>query len=451
MQLLARPSTAQLMVGSFVSMVIIGTLLLKLPFITHAHVPANSWSDALFMSTSAVCVTGLSVRNLDEYTWLGQIAILLLIQIGGIGIITFAKLTLLASERRFEIGDRDLVASTFGSLRWVKPRAVLRQTFLFTLSCELIGTLLLAPPFIHTHGWISGLWAAVFHSVSAFCNAGFGLWSDSLALYRDNLYVNFVIMGLIFSGGIGYIVIADVITWLQRRRTGLAATISLHTRIVLTFSLLLIFGGSAIITIITMYNADGTENRWMETLFLSVTARTAGFSTFSIDSLSPAALLIVMLLMLVGGSPGSTAGGVKTTTLAVLIALIVSRIRGRTEAEIFHRAISFEVVGRSLSVVAAMAISVLIGLIALEITENGWRPMSSGHTHFLHHLFEVVSALATVGLSTGITTQLSDNGRLVIDVCMLAGRLGPLVLAGAFIAASQPKPISYPRENVFVG
>lgn len=446
-----QPSAPQVLVLGFLALIALGTVALTAPWVARAGVAGNSWGDALFMATSAVCVTGLTVRDLGDYTWWGQALVLMLIQAGGLGIITFAKLTLLAGQRRLDLGDRDLVATAFGTVRWVTPRTVLQQTVVFTLACELVGALLLAPPFIRDHGWSQGMWAALFHSISAFCNAGFGLWDDSLAAYRHDWFVNAVVMSLIVAGGIGYLVVADLVTWLDRRRRGLVARVSLHTRVVVATTVTLILGGLLVLLTLDVSGARATGGEVLSTAFLSVTARTAGFSTFPIDALSPATLLVLMLLMLVGGSPGSAAGGVKTTTIAVLVALVLSRLRGRNEAEMFRRAIPLETVGRALGVTAAMGGAVLVGIIALEAVESGLGPMRSTSDRFLHHLFEVVSALATVGLSTGITTQLSDGGRLVIDACMVVGRLGPLLLASALIARARPQSYSLPRDDVFLG
>ena len=416
----------------------------------HDGVRANSFSDALFMSTSAVCVTGLGVRLLSEWSFWGQLTLLLLIQAGGLGITTFAKLALLAGERRLHLGDRDLLDATHGHLRWVSPRDVFRQGLFYTLGCELIGAVLLAPSFVHNHGWAHGLWAAVFHSVSAFCNAGFSLWDDNLCAYRDHLWVNAVIMGLIIAGGLGFIVVTDLITWLQRWRRGLSTHLSLHTRTVAMTTLLLILGGWVVCLALAWGRHGAIHDQLLPSLFLSVTTRTAGFNTIGIADLSHPVLLVVMVLMFIGGSPSSTAGGVKTTTVAVLFALVRSRARGRDEPELFGRSIPIATVGKALASVGALAMAVLIGTMLLELTENGSSAQSDSRA-FLPYLFEVVSALGTVGLSMDCTATLSDGGRLVIDACMFAGRLGPVLLATATLIRQRPERYSLPREDLLIG
>jgi len=444
-------SPPRLLVVAFAATILIGAGALMLPGIVRAGERANSFSDALFMSTSAVCVTGLSVRNLSDWSFLGQLTLLLLIQAGGLGITTFAKLALLAGERRLNLGERDLLDTTHGHLRWVSPRDVFKQGLRYTLGCELLGAALLAPPFIHDHGWVQGCWAAVFHSISAFCNAGFSLWNDNLCGYRDHLWVNIVIMGLIVAGGLGFIVVTDLLTWLRRRRSGLTTRLSLHTRTVAWTTLFLIAGGwtTSLLFCVIRDGANILEYL-LPTLFLSVTTRTAGFNTVDVGVLSHPALLIVMVLMFIGGSPGSTAGGIKTTTLAVLVSLVRSRARGRAETELFGRSISLELVGKALGTISAMAAAVLIGTIALEIVENGLAPYGKT-TAFLPHMFEVVSALGTVGLSMNLTPTLSDGGRLIIDICMFVGRLGPLLLASATLIRQRSERYSLPREDLLIG
>lgn len=436
---------------AFAATILIGAFALLLPGIVRAGDRENSFSDALFMSTSAVCVTGLGIRNLSEWNFLGQLILLLLIQAGGLGITTFAKLALLAGQRRLNLGERDLLDTTHGHLRWVSPRDVFKQGLIYTLGCELFGATLLAPSFIHNHGWAQGIWAAIFHSVSAFCNAGFSLWNDNLCGYRNHVWVNIVIMGLIVAGGLGFVVVTDLLTWLRRRRTGLTTHLSLHTRTVAWTTLSLI-GGGWVISLLFFWFRDGANisEHILPSLFLSVTTRTAGFNTIGIGNLSHPILLVVMLLMFIGGSPGSTAGGIKTTTLAVLAGLVRSRARGRAETELFGRSISLETVGKALGTVSAMAAAVLIGTIALEIAENGLAPHSEA-SRFLPHLFEVVSALGTVGLSMDLTPTLSDSGRFIIDVCMFIGRLGPLLLASATLIRQRPERYSLPREDLLIG
>jgi trk system potassium uptake protein len=444
-------SPGRLLILGFALAIMLGMLALMLPGMVHAGQHRHSPLEALFQATSAICVTGLSLRDLADYSLLGQILMMVLIQIGGIGILTVSKVIILAQGRDLRLGDRDLVDTAFGHVRAVSPRDVLRQTMVFTGICELLGFIALAPPFIHDHGWSNGLWAAAFHSVSAFCNAGFGLWRDSLGSYRDSIWVNGVIMTLVIAGGLGFVVVAEL--WRRWRKKHSQRQLSLHTRVVVWTSLLLILGGALLFAAIEYFNPadDALSGDMLGALFLSVSARTAGFASTPIDSLSHPSLLILMILMLIGGSPGSTAGGMKTTTVATLFALIRARARGRTDAELCGRAIGTTAVGKALATTASMFVAGAIATIALEIAQSGLNPHSGQTGHLLDHAFEAVSALCTVGLSTGITTNLNSGGRTIIIICMFAGRIGPLLIAGAVLARSRNRSYQLPREDLVIG
>lgn len=445
-------SPGRLIAASFAGAILVGAALLMPPWVVRPGVPGLTASDALFMSTSAICVTGLAVRDLASFSLLGQVVMLILIQVGGIGIITLSKLALLRAAHSVDLGDRFLFNTMLGSVRHVDPRDVLASTIVYTLSCELIGFALLAPSFIADHGFATGTWAAAFHSVSAFCNAGFSIWSDGLVPYRDHLWVNVVIMVLIIAGGLGFVVIGDVLSWLRRRRTIPHARLSLHSRVVLLTTALLIVGGWLVFQMLeTANNAGPIQGRVLPSLFLSVTARTAGFNTVAMDQLSSASLVAMILLMFVGGSPGSTAGGIKTTALAALVATVRARARGRPEAELLGRSISGEVVGRALGATAVMTGVILVGTIVLDVAESGLGPHAGSGAHFLDHLFEVASAVCTVGLSTGITPTVSESGRVVLELCMFVGRVGPLLLAATLFSTARRAEYRLPREDLIIG
>lgn len=443
-------SPARLIILGFLAAILVGTSLLLLPSVIAPGCAGHGPIDALFQATSAVCVTGLTVRNLADYTGFGQVVVLMLIQIGGIGILTVSKLLLLAQGRDLRLGDRDLVDATYGSVRQVSPREVLRQTLLFTGGCELLGACALAPVFIADHGWAMGSWAALFHSISAFCNAGFSLWNDSLGAYRSHAWVNSVVITLVIAGGIGFVVVAEVV---RRWRLGRKHRLSLHSRTVLITSAVLIMGGALVFLGLEARNPadDGLASNPLGALFLATSSRTAGFATVPVEALSRPSLLILMLLMFVGGSPGSMAGGVKTTTLATLVALVWARARGRPEAEIGRRAIGGAAVAKALATTAFMASAIIVGTVSLEIAEVGAQPHRGQSGPILDHAFEVVSALCTVGLSTGITAELSPAGRLVIIVCMFIGRLGPPLIAAAVLARPRTQAYALPREDLVIG
>ncbi|MBA3684637.1 MAG: hypothetical protein H0W72_05285 [Planctomycetes bacterium] len=449
---MAMGTPGRLLALGFAGGIVAGAWLLMLPGITRAAAAPLSASDALFMATSAICVTGLGVRDLLDFSGFGQAMLLLLIQVGGIGIVTLSKLTLLRASRQLGLGERDLFDASFGRLRYVSPRQVLSSTIAYTLVCECFGCALLAPSFIARHGVADGLWAAAFHSVSAFCNAGFGLWPDNLIAYQDDLWVNLVVMVLIVAGGLGFVVIGDTLSWLHRRRTVPNARLSLHSKVVLLTTGCLIAGGCLIFLCLESLNPTGPmAGDPLRALFLSVTARTAGYNTVAIGELCSPTLLVLILLMFIGGSPGSTAGGVKTTALAVLVATVRARARGRPETEILDRSVSAGAVGRALGAVAMMVAVVMVGTVLLIITESGIGPHSAQRAHFLDHLFEVVSAVSTTGLSTGITPRLSDPGRAVIELCMFVGRLGPLLMAATLFAHTRSADYRLPREDLIIG
>jgi len=436
----------------FAAAILAGAGLLLLPGVMRDGHARLSPSDALFMATSAICVTGLTVRDLAHFTGFGQALVLLLIQVGGIGIITLSKLTLLRASRQLRLGDRDLVDLSFGHLRRVGPREVLASTVAFTIACEVAGAVLLAPAFILDHGFVDGVWAAAFHSISAFCNAGFSLWSEGLTGYRGHWWVNAVVMALIVSGGLGFVVIGDVIAWLRRRRTAPNARLSLHSRTVLLTSGLLIVGGWILFLVLESLNPLGpVHGDPLPSLFLSVSARTAGFSTVPLDTLCAPSLLVMILLMAIGGSPGSTAGGIKTTALAALFAAVRARALGRPEAELLGRSIGAGVVGRALGAAAMMLAVIMIGTGALIIAQTGLGPHAANDTRLLDHLFEVVSAVGTVGLTTGVTATLNEPGRLVIEACMFIGRLGPLLLATTLLSSTRAANYRLPREDLIIG
>lgn len=436
---------------AFAGMILGGAGLLLLPGVMRAGFPGLSPSDALFTSTSAICVTGLAVRDLSHFTLFGQALVLLLVQVGGIGIVTLSKLSLLRANRQLRLGDRDLVDLSFGHLRRVGPREVLASTIAFTLCCEVLGIVLLAPAFIIRHGFAEGMWAATFHSISSFCNAGFSVWSEGLMGYRDHAWVNAVVMALIIAGGLGFVVIGDALSWLRRRRTAPNARLSLHSQTVLLTSALLILGGWLVFLGLETLNGEGpVRGDTLPALFLSVSARTAGFNTVPIDGLCAPSLLVMILLMVIGGSPGSTAGGIKTTTLAALVAAVRARALGRPEAELLGRSISAGIVGRALGAAAMMLALIMAGTGALIVAESGITPHAAGSPRLLDHLFEVVSAVCTVGLTTGVTATLSEPGRMVIELCMFVGRVGPLLLATTLLSSKHAAEYRLPREDLII-
>lgn len=418
-------------------------------------VAALSPVDALFTATSAVCVTGLAVRDTgSEFTPFGQAVILLLVQAGGLGILTFSNAIFLARWRSFGLRERAVMAETVGLHPHIAPSKLIRRIFLYAFACEGAGAVVLTLRFMQDFPFGKALWLGVFHSVSAFCNAGFSLFRDNLISYRTDPVVNVTIMILIILGGLGFIVAADVMTVFNLRFVHrVQRRLSFHSRIVLRTTVLLIFAGWGLFFLLQVLGPS--KSSWselaLETLFLSVTARTAGFNTLDLVELSNAGLLVLMCLMMIGGSPGSTAGGVKTTTVATLYALLRSRSANRPRVELLDRSIPHEVQGKALAGAAGFLLTVLVATVLMEMAQNASQAHRETPADFLPHLFEVVSALATVGLSTGITAGVTPAGKLILVACMFLGRLGTVIVAASLIGVSQRLNYSYPEERLMVG
>lgn len=447
-------STSRVLVVSFAGTIVLGAILLALP-VSAARGSAVTLVDALFTSTSAVCVTGLTVLDTGkDYSTFGQAVILTLIQVGGLGIMAFSALILMAAGRRIGLGGQTMVEETYGELLPIRPRLLIRKIAFYTLLVEMIGGIILYAAFCREYLPGEAVWLGVFHTVSAFCNAGFGLFSDSLGRYRGDALINLTVMGLIVMGGLGFIVVADVVAFLRFVRGSNPRRLTLHTRVVLLATLGLILGGALCVAVLEYGNTLESLS-WRESVlascFLSVTSRTAGFNTLDTSQLSGATLLFVVLLMIIGGSPGSAAGGVKTTTMVVVGALVVAEIRKRAAVEIRNRRIPSDIVAKALTTVSLFLGAIFLAVSALQITERAAMSHELLRGRFLDYLFEVVSALGTVGLSTGVTPSLSDPGKLLIVICMFLGRLGPLVVAGSLIGQAEKVPYSLPEERIMVG
>lgn len=444
-----RLRPAQLFVGSFALLISVGTLGLKLlPGIYTG--PELNWLDALFMSTSAVCVTGLVVVDPGTYfTLLGQAFILLLIQLGGLGMITFTSLILVALGRRLSLRQEALTGTAEVNPR-LRPRRLVRDIVLFTLAIEGVGTVLLYLLWAPRMGLIEAFWPAVFHSVSAFCNAGFSTFSDSL-ISLDASPVSLTVIGmLIIAGGVGFLPMGELYQRWRAKRAGQPFRLSLHTRLVLLMTVVLLAGGW-LFYLFAEWNQTLSElpigYRFVNALFMSVTCRTAGFNNIDYGAASEGTQFLTILLMTVGGSPGSTAGGLKTTTFAVLAILAWSKLRGDEVATVADRSLRKETTDRAVGLFVIMFATVTAGILLLCVTEHG-----SDWGHFLDRMFEGVSAFCTVGLSTGQTPMLSDAGRVVIIALMFLGRVGVLTVSAALtrFVPSQAR-FRYAYEDVMVG
>ena len=437
----------QIIVLSFLSIILIGSLLLTLPLSSRS----GEWTpflDAMFTATSATCVTGLVVY--DTYThWsaFGQAIILVLIQIGGLGIMTCIAMLSLILKRRISLSERRLLMQSTGSLQHNGIVILIKQIITGTAIVELCGALLLAIVFCPRMGFTVGLWNAVFHSVSAFCNAGFdlmGRYSAFSSLSGDGLYNNPIVMItlmlLIVIGGIGFLVWNDVI----KKRTSFKKY-EVHSKIVLTTSALLIGIGFVLFFIFEYkHSLAGMSlgQKLLNALFEAITPRTAGFASVDLNSMSDSGTLLTMILMFIGGSPGSTAGGIKTTTFVVLLLCALNSARRYGSITVFKRKLDQNTVAQASSIATVYAAGVFIAAMIICALE----PYS-----FTQIVFEIVSAVATVGLSTGITPNLCAASQILLMVLMFAGRIGGLTFVLVLAERRINVPISRPTVKILIG
>jgi trk system potassium uptake protein TrkH len=431
-------SPPQILAFSFFVAIIIGTFLLKLPIATTEPI---RWLDALFTATSATTVTGLVVLDTGlDFTVFGQVVIMILIQIGGLGLMTFAVLIVVVLGKKIGLKERMLVQEALNQTSIGGVIRLVKILFVFAFSMEVIAVILLSIRWIPEYGWAYGIYTSIFHAISAFNNAGFSLWSDSLMGYVGDPVVNILITLLFITGGIGFTVLSDL--W----HTKFFHRLSLHTKLMLVgtlviniIAMLLIFtleyGNPA-----TLGALDTGEKLWAS-YFQAVTPRTAGFNSLDIGSMNPGTIVFILLLMFIGAGSASTGSGIKLTTFIVIVMAVVTFSRGRNETVVFERTIKHQMILRSLAIVIISLFAIFLTILALSITENA---------PFIMIIFEAFSAFGTVGLSMGLTGELSDAGKLIVIVLMFIGRIGPLTLAFS-LAKAQKSSIRYPDGEVFTG
>src|SRR4030043_2166162 len=442
-------SAPRIFVLSYIGVILAGGILLCPPF--SATQGSLRFVDALFTSTSAVCVTGLVVVDTGkDLSTIGQVMTLFLIQIGGLGIITFSTVFFILMGRGISFKGREIVQTTFLHTPTRKFMAILKSVLLFTLVTEATGTLLLFFRFSQYFSIGMAFYLALYHAISAFNNAGFSLYSNNLMGYQGDLIVNLTIMGLIVHGGIGFIVQYEVLSWLKGKKKNL----SVHSRIVLITTGILILSGALLFYIFERNHIIKDVpilNKILASFFQSVTPRTAGFNTVDIGALLNPTILLIIILMFIGASPGSTGGGVKTTSGALLGLLIWNRLKGNEEVNVFSRTVPREIIGRTISIIFASAFSVaFIWSVLLSAGGGNLGPAESRH-FFVEYLFDTVSAFGTVGLSMGITPKLNDLQKYALILMMFAGRVGPLTLAFSLSRSMGRRGLTYAEEGVMVG
>ncbi len=446
-------TTTRIIALGFLGTIAVGTLLLMMPISARSGEITNI-VDALFTSTTSVCVTGLvTVPTYAHWTVFGQIVIAVLAQVGGLGVITFTMMFLLALRKKIGMKERLLIQDAY-NLDTIQGLVVLvKKIVKGTLAVEGVGAFLYMLVFIPDFG-MRGIWYSIFNAISAFCNAGMDvIGPDSLAPYVGNPIVNITTMVLIILGGIGFPVwwnVLDILRQRHRKRRGIRVSLhhfSLHTKLVIFMTVTLIVLGAFFVFALE-YNNPATLGElplWQKiqaAFFQSVTTRTAGFFTISQAGLNKATALICCILMFIGGSPSGTAGGIKTTTTAILVLTVVSIIKGRRDTEMFGRKVGDIAVRRALSIFGVSFVVMLLAVIILAAIQPG---------DFMDCLFEVISAIATVGLSRDFTTELTLAGRIIIIITMYIGRIGPISLALFFNSKRFVNVKTYPEERVSVG
>ena len=436
----ARLNPAQILALGFLVAITIGTILLSLPVST-VNGQRLPFVDALFTATSATCVTGLKVVDTGSYFSLfGQLVILVLIQLGGLGIMTMATLFGLMIGKRISLRERMVVQealkhSTLGGIR-----VLLRYVIILTLSIEGLGAILFYLKWRGTGISYPGYYA-IFHAVSGFCNAGFSLFKDSLVSYQSDPAINIIMLSLIVLGGLGFTVLSN----LKRYRLKGKGVLSLHTKVVLATTFFLIVIAIPLIFLLEGNNTLSSlpvGGKILGAAFQAITPRTAGFNTLEIGQMRGASLFLLMILMFIGASPGSTGGGVKTSTFCVFLTSLLAMFRGKREVSLFRKTIPWVTIKKVLTIVGlSVGLVILSSFLLLIIEKKG----------FIKILFEVFSAFGTVGLSTGITDTLSNLGRIIITITMFMGRIGPLTIAVAMGQREYAPLYKYPEERVMIG
>ncbi|MFW6139885.1 MAG: TrkH family potassium uptake protein [Acidobacteriota bacterium] len=440
-----RFNPAQVLAISFLVTILVGAILLSLPFSTTSE--RISFTDALFTSTSAVCVTGLIVQDTGTYfSSVGQVIIMLLFQIGGLGIMTFSTLVLLVAGKSIAIKDSITLKEDFFHAPTLRVHSLIKNILLYTLCLESLGTLFFYLNFNHKLSAGKALFHSIFHSISAFCNAGFCLYKDSFESYSGNIWINMNLIFLIVLGGLGFMVLKETASFfpciLKKRRV----KFSLHTKLVFKATFFLLFFSFILFFILesnhSLQNVSFKE-KIISSVFQVVTPRTAGFNTMDMNALGFGAVFLLIVLMFIGASPGSTGGGIKTSTVGAVLAFLKSRILARESVTLSNRTIPFKLITKAFTVVTLSISVICVSVFILLISQSG--------VSMEEVFFEVFSAFGTVGLSLGLTPRLNDLGKIVIILTMYIGRIGPLTFLYIFTRDIPRGRYDYVEESVMIG
>ncbi|MEM8719206.1 MAG: TrkH family potassium uptake protein [Cyanobacteria bacterium P01_G01_bin.39] len=434
----------------FLALIVMGTLLLMMPFATVAG-SWNSFIVALFTSTSAVCVTGLAVVDTgSDFSFWGQLIILFLIQVGGLGYMMTTTFLILLLGRKFDLRQKFAIQESFDRPFLQGSSNLVRSIIATTLVFEITGIFLLLRTFVPEYGWTQGLWYAVFHSISAWNNAGFSLFSDSLVAYRSDWTINLVIPALVIFGGIGYQVIIEMYLWLTNKIQGKSERFcfSLNFKVVVSTTILLLIVGTMAFFLTELHNSATLANlsfkdKFLAAWFQSMSTRTAGFNSIDLGNMTTAGLFITMGFMFIGASPSGTGGGIKTTTFRIMYNSTKSVLQGKDEVVLYQREVPSTLILKAVAVVFGTAASIVLVTILIASIDTQF--------NFLQILFEVISAFATVGLSTGITSSFAVASKFILVFAMYVGRVSILILIAAIIGDPRPSNLQYPEENLLVG
>lgn len=438
----------QILAIGYAVIIFLGAMLLALPISTNARV-YTPFLDCIFTSTSAVCVTGLiTVDTGTHWSYFGKTVIMMLIQIGGLGFMSFATMLSLIIGKRITLKERLVMQEAMNSTSLQGIVKLAKYILIFTFSIEGLGALLLSTQFIPEFGFSKGIFYSIFHAVSAFCNAGFDLMGNfnSLINYNGNVVIISTISALIVTGGLGFYVWNEIYNYKNIKK------LSLHSKLVISMTIALLVGG-AILFFIFEFSNEATmgrmsfKDRILASIFASVSPRTAGFNSISLPDMTIPSIFLSIILMFIGGSPGSTAGGLKTTTAGILYMTVKSVIKGREDTEIFKKKVSKDTVYKAFSIMIIALGLVITVTILLSITEH-----QTGMP-FEYYIFEATSAFGTVGSTLGLTQKLSAIGKIIVALTMYAGRLGPLTLVLAISINRRKKAlaIKYPEDKILVG
>lgn len=437
----------QILILGFLSIIFIGTIFLCLPISSQNHTFTNL-IDSLFVATSATCVTGLvTVDTGTHWSYFGKIVILVLIQVGGLGFMSFSTLIALVLGRKITLKERLLIQQSLNSFNIQGLVKMSKYILIFTFSLEAMGAAIMSIEFIPQFGFSKGLFYSIFHSVSAFCNAGIDLIGNgrSLTPYSNNPIIILTVSALVITGGLGFYVWQEIYSL---RKFKDIKKISLHSKVVITMTSFLLVSATILFFLFEFSNPATMKNmtvgnKLLSSFFASVVPRTAGFNSISLPDMTGSSKFLTIALMFIGGAPGSTAGGIKITTIAVIIMTVVSVIKGREDTEIYNRTIKKDLVYKAIVIVVINVLLVLISSMILGITERG--------ESLENIFFECVSAFGTVGLSLGLTAKLSIVGKLIITIIMFCGRVGGLTIILSMINRKMPKNIKYPEDKMLIG